>query len=162
MANRWENVKREFLSKHGIELLDEDQADYKHFMKKGMVGGLIFTLFGVGILIFILTGLIIGTLTWDVYTIVPLVIITVIIVSSANSMKNKALKNEREFANFILAKRKPIEQQSKEPPKSLISAEDQVQVPKKSSQKDTMFCRYCGAVNYADAKFCSTCGKNLE
>jgi len=77
-------------------------------------------------------------------------------------MKNKALKNEREFANFILAKRKPIEQQGKVPPKSLISAENQVQVPKKSSQKDTMFCRYCGAVNYADAKFCSTCGKNLE
>ena len=105
---QWDKTKAFFKTKYFIDLQDDDQTEYTKMakeMNKKMIPAVIFLLFGVGVLLFIVFGMLTSQLTMDEYTFFPLFFVLCMVVSSGSGLTKTQEKYYQQFITQISEKR---------------------------------------------------------
>ncbi|MHA1688700.1 MAG: zinc-ribbon domain-containing protein [Promethearchaeota archaeon] len=159
-SSQVEKVRKKFAKEHGFELTTQEAAQYNNFQIKISSSSGCGIVFGAIIILFIVFGIFAGLLPWNIYTIVPLFIIAILVISNANSLTKKINENDKKFMQYILQQR----QANSVPAPKIVPSPTTVPPPNSNltpKPKAASFCPVCGEKIPMGSDPCPKCGSPL-
>ncbi|MHA1339754.1 MAG: hypothetical protein ACTSRZ_09720 [Promethearchaeota archaeon] len=110
----WIEYKKKLEQKYNIELLDSDEEIYKKYKPK-VGSAAVGIIFGTLIVLIAVTGILVGELSLDQYTLLPLFLGFCFLISGANNVTKIVEQQEKKFINEIRTMRVQQESQIHKP-----------------------------------------------
>ena len=161
--NKWQNYKAKIKEQYSIDLTEEEFTKLKKQVNKAAIPDIIGVLIGTIVILFIVVGLVFEYLPFNEYTIIPLVVVVVLLITGANSLTKKTKKAEQKFIASVKSKSNMITPVA---PQSLISKSNHHANPQTTGliinqPKAAENCPICNELIPIDSNPCPKCGSKL-